>query len=164
MKLTISGYAEYRGVTKQAVWRQVKSGRIQRVDDKIDTVAADQAWPLTINPQAKGTPMPEGPPADDAPLPPTSENARYNTARTEREEANAAIAQLKARELATELVQVAEVKRLWFARVRAARDLLLGLPDRIAADVAALESQHEVRVYLDRELRSVLSGLADADG
>ena len=61
-----------------------------------------------------------------------------------------------------QLVDADEMKKAVFERGRRVRDLLLGLPVRIAADLAAEDDPARVSILLERSLVEALGGLADA--
>tara|TARA_R110000868_G_scaffold82394_1_gene232708 strand:+ start:796 stop:1320 length:525 start_codon:yes stop_codon:yes gene_type:complete len=166
----IADYARHRKCSRQAVYDALRSGAIV-VDKsgKIDLEAADSAWAANIPPEATAPKAareqnPQSPAVEQEPDSEERDGGEsFNAARTRRERANADRAELVAQRERGELVAVAEVQREWFTLGRAMRDRLLGLPDRISADLASMADQHEVRVYLDRELRGALAELAPSE-
>jgi phage terminase Nu1 subunit (DNA packaging protein) len=61
-----------------------------------------------------------------------------------------------------ELVLAADVKKEAASLARQVRDLLLIIPNRLAAKLAGMTDQDQVRSELQAEIESALRGLADA--
>jgi phage terminase Nu1 subunit (DNA packaging protein) len=61
-----------------------------------------------------------------------------------------------------ELVLAADVKQEASRLARQVRDLLLIIPNRLAAKLAGMTDQDQVRSELQAEIESALRGLADA--
>jgi phage terminase Nu1 subunit (DNA packaging protein) len=61
-----------------------------------------------------------------------------------------------------ELVLAAEVRQEASRLARQVRDLLLIIPNRLAARLAGMTDQDQVRSELQAEIESALRGLADA--
>mgnify|MGYP006273666335 CR=1 FL=1 len=95
----------------------------------------------------------EGMPEDQIP--------ELNESRARREHYQAEKARLEALQGRGELVPAADVKRQAFETARATRDALLGIPDRLAAQLAACSDARQVHVLLSEELRVALRGLAN---
>lgn len=95
----------------------------------------------------------EGMPEDQIP--------ELNESRARREHYQAEKARLEALQGRGELVPAADVKRQAFETARATRDALLGIPDRLAAQLAACSDARQVHVLLTEELRVALRGLAN---
>lgn len=70
--------------------------------------------------------------------------------------------QLDVAEREGQLVDAEETKKTVFERGRRVRDLLMGIPVRIAADLAAEENPAAVSILLERSLVEAMGGLADA--
>lgn len=85
----------------------------------------------------------------------TAERARLARAQAES-------AEIKNAALRRELVPAAEVAREWGEALRAVRSRLLAVPSRVQAALPHLAASD--MVTLDRELRSALEDLAQADG
>lgn len=148
-RLTISAFARHRGTSRKAVYKAIDRGVIQRgADGLIDAVAAAQALDFESSAGVHG-------PGQGAPAASASMSWR------EREvKARALKLELEVRQRAGDLVQVEAVRREWFKAARAVRDSLLAIPDRVAADLAADDDPHRVRVALDVELREALEDLS----
>ena len=167
MLVGVGEYAKHRGVSRRAVYDAIRAGAIVQDGGKVDVAAADAAWAANVAPEpaqlkrSRAAPAPErnAAPGDAA----ADGGESLNAATTRKAIAAASLAELHLAQRRGELVAVADVQREWFSLGRAMRDRLLGLPDRISADLATLADQHEVRVYLDRELRGALAELTDPD-
>ena len=61
-----------------------------------------------------------------------------------------------------ELVPAAEVKARWFEHGRAIRDNLLGIPDRVAPQLAAITDTRAAHQLLTAEITAALRTLANA--
>jgi len=61
-----------------------------------------------------------------------------------------------------QLVEVEAMRKVVFERGRRVRDLLMGIPVRIAADLAAEDDPAAVSILLERALVEALGGLSDA--
>jgi hypothetical protein len=70
--------------------------------------------------------------------------------------------QLDLSEREGQLVDAEEMKKAVFERGRRVRDLLMGIPVRIAADLAAEDDPAAVSILLERALVEALGGLNDA--
>ena len=126
----------------------VKRGKIElEADGKIDPDKADTQRGARVQPRITVTKA--APAAGDGP--------DFFEERARHERAKADLAELKAQERAGELVELEEVKRLWATLATETRDRLLGLPDRLAEELHAAETEHEVREVLRRELTEALS-------
>lgn len=103
--------------------------------------------------------------APAAALAPTSSTAAdYQRARAQREQFAAEQARLDYLRQRGELVSAAEVREAAFKRYRGMRDQLLGIPDRLAAILAAERDPARVHAALSDELKRVLGDLSnDAD-
>jgi hypothetical protein len=129
--LSQTAYAKRRGVSQQAVSKQVKRGRIQLLaDGTIDPAQADAAWPLrTGNGHRPSTTTTT--PAHDTYDPRELEKARAEKTRLE---AKLRALELRLREGA--LVDRAVVIDRVLGYVRRARDQWLAWPARIGAELA----------------------------
>lgn len=83
------------------------------------------------------------------------------TSRAKREHCLARLAQLELDERRGELLRADDVEREAFAIARRVREAMTNIPDRIAAEVAALSDAAAVHQLLSREIRAALVELAD---
>lgn len=154
-RVRASGLARMLGITRQSVADLVRRGIIERgVDGLIDVETARFAISSRVRPSGKtaqsvGASSPAAPPQEQR-------NMSYWQAKTQRESAEALMAELQYRKMCGELVDVSSVRSAITAKAIALRDALLQLPDRTCQALAAETDPHLVREYLSGELRSVL--------
>lgn len=169
-----SAYAKHRGVTPAAVTTAIKSGRIasavvtQNGKQLVDLEKADELWQrntLQQPPAAKPGPAPERPTArqlrDLIESLPEDDIPDLNQSRARREHYQAEKARLEALQGRGELVPAADVKAQAFALARQVRDALMGIPDRLAPQLAATQDARVCHHLLGEEIRVALRGLAD---
>lgn len=180
---SISAYARHRNVSRTAVQKALKSGRIKSLaDGTIDRTAADAAWAahaaaypqppgMAPGPRATAAPLPAGEGEGEAPgggEPPADTQQQqaargYQTSRAVRESYMARLAKLEFEERQGSLVSAADVKVAAFNVARRARDLMLAIPDRVATVLAASDDPHEIRRVLSGELRRVCEELSSGN-
>lgn len=162
------------GGALSAVQKAAATGRITLVDGKIDPEAADRAWEARtdVDQQTRGAlggyapkttpataPAPASPeiPAPSAVLADVaSDRDTYFAHRARRELVAAQLAELDLAEKRGALVRRIDVERETFATMRALRDRMLGVADRIAAQVAAEADVATVHEIIVREVRDSL--------
>jgi hypothetical protein len=156
-------YAKHRGKTKQYINKLVKAGVLIMRGGKIDVRASDQVL--------DDKPLPE---IDEPPAARTMTTARtpedgqqrttYAEARTIRTVFQAKLARLDFETRQGKLIEAEGVRLRISEHVRALRDGLLGLPDRLASTLAAETDQRKVHVLLRTEITRELEALAHALG
>lgn len=87
----------------------------------------------------------------------------YAEARAVREAYNAKLARLKYEQQLGILVNAEEVRTAAFNLARRTRDELMGMPERIAAQIAATDDPAEVERILEDEIERVCQELSNAD-
>lgn len=139
----------------------------------VHSLEAALAWRSARQNIAQRKPMPKGMTEAPAPRPAASGGApprkpdgaaigeTHDEARTRREIADADLAELKLRELRSELVRAADVRMTYAKRVAALREALLQIPARLATVLAAEPDQAKCHVALEHELHQVLSQLVN---
>jgi hypothetical protein len=147
----ITQYATRQGCTRQSVYRAIAEGRCPVLPDgSIDPDAADRAWQpkrgMRIDAARRGDPA-----TDDA----------YQLARTRKMQADADLAEIKAREASGELVSAAQVHREAFEAGRITRDRVLAVGSRVIALVRASPSDAEGLRILNAAQRKALNAAAD---
>ncbi|MDL1907783.1 hypothetical protein FBR03_10075 [Betaproteobacteria bacterium PRO1] len=155
-KISTSQFASQVGVTGSAIRKAIAAGRLTAdADGLLDPVAALAQWqhnrrrrrrPRGADPAVEGAPPPAG--------------GGFWQHRTEREAAEAAIARMREREMAGELVRRAEVERELAGRIIALREHLNTMADRLSAVVAAESDQAACRRAIADEVRQALRGFA----
>ena len=169
--LSLAQYAASRrerglpGGSVAAVYKALNENRIETVRGhkpaKIDGAAADASW-LALTPVRSSslTGAVPAPAAGDDDFPDAVEED-FNEAKTREARAAADIKELQRDERIGTLVDAGGVKRAWLSLVRSVKEQILGIPDRVCDELAALEDSADVRELLDKEIRRALSRLAD---
>ena len=168
-------YARRRGISHTAVQQAITSGRISTVAGKIDPTTADRQW-LQNTDQSKPRNRISGQPRyRRAPGAPPRPMRFFSAAETEGHDETALgyararaarglyLAQLAKLELDAKrsaLVRSDEVRLAAFNMAREARALLLSLPQRVAAVVAAAADPAEVQRVLDEEIEAICAEMA----
>jgi hypothetical protein len=97
---------------------------------------------------------------DGAPLPAITEEMTFAEARAIREAYNARLAKLEFEEKSGTLLPAETVRMTMFNISRKCRDMLMGLPDRIAPLVNGMDDQHEIHRLLTDEVRRACAEIA----
>lgn len=179
--LTFRQYAQHRGVSPEAVSRAVKEGRITTVLDQagrrwIDPARADAEWAANTDAaKAVGGNTPKQRPSTGGPAlggektfehgaGPAAEapSMTYAKSRARREAFMARLARLDYEERTGKLVPIDKVKVDAFRCARAARDSILAVPERLAAELAGLSDPAAVHKRLEEELTRALEAVANA--
>jgi hypothetical protein len=161
VRVTPAQYARHRGVSREAVSKALREGRI-RADSRglIERAEADASWVANTSTRP-GQPAGPGPVSVDAYIP-SIDGVSLTDARTMHELTKARIAALQlAREMG-DLVSAAEVRDQVSRSTRTARDLFESIPDRIADTLAGMTDGDSIRKLLRDELENALDALASA--
>ncbi len=179
--LGLREYARYReahglpGITLRAVQKAIESGRITTVVDekgkpKIDAEVADIQWGRNTDPDQSG----RANAGRDVSPPPSGgasagngagghgtdrEGSLYWDAKTRREIAEAAKAELQLAEMASGLVRRDGVERAAYEAGRLLRDMILSVPSGLAMELAAMTEPQAIEQRMRDELRKVLDNL-----
>ncbi len=171
--MSIRAYARHRGVTHPAVLKALATGRIHKsTDGRIDSDVADREWAQNTN-EAKPRNSVSGEPrrrrVPDEPSRPTLGVTHggmtgiaggYAASRAVRESFEARLRQLDYEVRKGKYVETEHVKTVVFNWQRRCRDLLLAIPDRVAASVAAGKDEATCRRILAEEIDRVCEELA----
>lgn len=159
-------YARHRRVSRAAVNKAVRAGRIPlTADRRIDPAVADAAWRSntdpskpsnTVSPPMFGLPGDDAGPGDAPPL-------TYAQSRALREYNLAKIAELERKQLERQLIDVDQVRDIAFRASRAARDLILASADRLAPRLVGRSNEIEVRNVILEDLVRVCEELTKAE-
>ena len=164
----IREYARYRGVSAPAVVDAIKQGKIQDAvimvgtKKKIDRDTADRLWLENTRINNKNTSTIFNNASEeqqDAKL----TGVAFSKSKMAREMYAAKIAQLKYEQKAGKLVRVDDVRRAAGQAARITRDKILSLSDKLAPILASETDIHDIRMLLDKELRSALSEVSRVD-
>jgi len=161
-KMTQSQFAEQIGVTPSAVSKAIAAGRLTAdADGLLDPVAAAAQWQHNRRRRQR---MPKQAAVGEQDRPaPLGAAGDYWTHKTERESAEAAMARMREREMAGELVRKVEVERALAGKLIALRESLETLADRLSALVAAEPDPAACRRIIRDEIRQALAAFARAD-
>ena len=174
--ITQAEYARRRGVSRAAITKAIKSGRITPIDGRIDPDVADIQW-------ARNTSTARAPLAGPAPAPAAAsiaprvavraarpaefddgdrdeEPASLLESRARREAALAELAELELAEKRGELVSAAAIEKSLSTKIMSVRESLDTLADRITPLLAAETNPDKVYALLRSEIRQVLSQLS----
>ena len=165
--MTQAEYAKHRGCSGVAVHKAVKAGRISLIDGKIDADVADIQWAANTRARvpSKRVELPAqgsmgASPADDG-QDPDGKAGDYWDARSRRETAEAAIAEMKEAEMRGTLIRADAVRSAWAGKITSARDALLQIPSRLAPVLAAESDMERIAELLEGELRQALQQLSE---
>lgn len=162
-------YARYRGVSQEAVRKALKAGRITGLPDekgrvRIDPDVADIQWEKNTDPkQSARVNAPKGAARGGAPVKGAQGNddgGFYWDARSRREMADARRAELELEKLEGTLVERKQVEAAASRIGRLLRDSLMGVPSRLAPELAAKDDVGEVEKALTDAIRGVLEDSA----
>ncbi len=171
--ITPAEYSRRRGVSKEAVSKAIEKGRITTIPGEngrklIDPEVADIQWAKNTDPlQSQRANAPKG---DRAPGVGGSSasgggigddsGSAYWDARTLREQSEAAIADMKRRQMEGDLVERKRVEEASMRLGRMLRDAVLGVPTKLAPEVSHLSDTWEIEQRLTSALRQVLDDVA----
>lgn len=173
--LSRTEFAASRGWSRQYVGKLAKQGRlVLTADGKVDVAATEALLQRTADPSKTGVAdrhqrervergvtahlAPAAPPLDPPPPPAGNDGEAidFQKARARREHYLARLAENESRKSDGDLVERAAVENAAFATGRLLRDLLLGLPKQISAELAAVSDPWELERQLTAGLRRVL--------
>jgi hypothetical protein len=183
--MTQAEYALHRGVSAVAVHKAVKAQRISLINGKIDPAVADIQWAANTRPRADQRPAASlaaaqaqasthaagaqasaqlnAQPVPQALAPADDDGDDYWAARSKRERAEAAIAEMRLAELEGKLIRSDAIRSAWSRKIATTRDALLQIPHRLAPILAAEADMERVGQLLEDELRQALAELSRTD-
>lgn len=172
--ISLRAYSRHRGVTLSAVQKAVSSGRIRLIDGKVDPDVADIQWARNTqaDQQERGSLEQfektqaqvfdlSGLEIDSSPaaraMPATNTLA---SEKTETETIRRQLLEIELRKKRGELVEIDSVRRAWGEKVRAARESLDTMADRLAPIIAAETDVKKVDAMLRAEVRQAMTNVA----
>lgn len=169
--LSQTDYAKHRGVSKAAVSKAIKEGRIQvHVDPKtgkrsINVAEADEQWKAnSVAGQKSAAGVNGQAPAGGAPAEPEKpKGPSYADSRAIREAYGARMAKLEFEEKMGSLISAERARQDSFKTARITRDAILAIPDKISHELAATADAHTVHVTLTKALIEALDQLVRAN-
>lgn len=158
------------GVTKQRILKAIEDGVLSTSVSKskhgdgfrysIDEEKGLKEWADNIDPTKQRDPEKA---AETKELSKKGEGSasNYQKAKAMKEFYNAKLAELEFQEKAGKLVSSARVKAESFKIGRRVRDSIMGVPERVAAEVAAMDEPRLISIYLKEQLAAALKDLED---
>jgi len=173
MRITVRAWAESAGISRQAGYRAVSrceipidaSGRVDmeeatRLYRERTRSRALRARTLQRDAGACGNAAdaPTNTPPAERPANPNGDggNDGYRAARIRREEAEAALAEVRLAEVSGRLIDREAVRTEFGKQVVLVRDRLLRLPDRLTAILLGVTDARRMRTLIDAEVRAAL--------
>jgi phage terminase Nu1 subunit (DNA packaging protein) len=150
-------YARHRGKSRQYVSRLAARGILVVRGGRVDVAASDAVLddkPVDVEPSPEAT---AARPAGDATQPAGS----FAQAKTAEMIFRAKLRKLEYETRTGKFISADEVKVKWFQITRQIRDKLLGLPSKLAPQLAALNDMKEIRDLLDAEIAATLRSLQE---
>lgn len=160
------------GITRQAVHKAEKSGRITRAANGLfDLASAKIQYRLHTDPeqqmrsfqQRPETPTAELVVAERPPMEFTGDAQALVAAKARREAAEAELAELELAEKRGQIMAVLDHRKILFEFARRVRDSILQVPSRAAPLVAAEGEQRACRRIIEAEIRAVLQQLSQVE-
>jgi phage terminase Nu1 subunit (DNA packaging protein) len=165
--ITPAEYSRRRGVSKEAVSKAIEKGRITTIPGEngrklIDPEVADIQWAKNTDPlQSQRANAPKGDRGQGGGSGDGGDNgSAYWDARTLREQSDAAIADMKRRQMEGDLVERRRVEEASMRIGRMLRDAVLGVPTKLAPEVSHLTDAWEIEQRMASVLRQVLDDVA----
>jgi hypothetical protein len=146
--MSVSEYADYRGVSRQAVNKAIRDGRITETEDEngkrgVISEHADKSWDANTRPSMK--------------------DLSYSQAKIRSEEIKTRLFQLKYDELMGKLVPIEEIVAGIEQEYTAVKAVLLAIPTKLAVKLSTVTNPIEVKKILDEAINEALGELqADA--
>lgn len=161
---TIAEWAKAMNISRQQGYEAVKRCAIPVADGKLDPDVAAVLYHKHTRARANGKRAANSAGAADGAggAGGVATAAGYDNSRARREEAEAAIAEMKLAEMSGKYLVKSEVGAAVFEIARALRDGLTNAARRLAADVAGLASAEECEEVIDREHRALLASMTQS--
>lgn len=160
MGISKAAYARHRGVSKPAVTKALKDGRIKELaDGTIDVEEADAMW--SANTKSLNTAMTAASRPASERRPPSGDVPDYNDARARNEAAKAALSELRLGEEQRRLLDRDEVRDAIFTLFRGIRDRLRSIPGRVCQQLIPMTDTREIMRLLQDEFDQALGEVAD---
>ena len=165
--LSTAEFAEKVGVSRQRILTGINSGILatsvtktkvgKKIEYTIDEESGLKEWATNIDPSKQRDPDKAATTKDMA----KDGSGNFQKARAAREFYNAKIAELEFHERAGKLVSADRVKAESFKIGRRVRDSLMSVPERVAAELAAMTEPRTISIYLKEQIAAALKDLGD---
>lgn len=156
-------YSRLRGVTKEAVSKAVREGRIPSFNENgrrlIDPELADQEWQKNTNPSVANEESRQkklGVSIEED----KNNGPSYSQSRSIREAYQARLAKLSYEEKLEKLVSAEKVKVTAFTTARIVRESVLNIPNKISYQLATETDSNKIHLILTEALIEALEELA----
>lgn len=162
-ELTIAEWAEKQGISRQAAYKRIKSGKVKlNSAGKIDSAEAERDWERNkdAHQQSRGAPKAK---AKSTPPEEEDDSRSFAAAQRAREWLKVGKEQFLLQKLQGSVLPKEDVRRAWATIVTSIRSRLLLLPDKVAPRVAVVSDVLEVRALIDAEVREILTALSEED-
>ena len=143
--ITQAEWARRRGISREAVRKQIQRGQLHLVDGKIDDIQAQKDM-LKNNLDKKAS---------------ASTKELLLQAKLENEVERGRILKLERLEKEQSLISADKVKETLFLKGRVIRDAMLNLPDRVSSVVATMKDAREIHILLTKEILAILEELSN---
>ncbi|MCK9994188.1 MAG: hypothetical protein Dbin4_02708 [Alphaproteobacteria bacterium] len=158
--LSQSEYAQHRGVSRMAVSKAVKAGRVKKdVNGKIDVAQADADWEANTKPQMHSPPT--TPPGGRIETAESRAADSYGASRAIREAYQARLAKLEYERESGELIRADTVRNDAFTAARATRNMLGNIPARLSAILAGETDEKKIYRLLEDAIDDACRSLAE---
>jgi hypothetical protein len=149
-----SGYALHRGISRQAVSKMVREGRLSGPAISSDGLSINVAEAdRQLGPLTRPSPLPAAlAPADDD----AGDDETFAGYRSRREAANARLAEAAAGEKEGRLIDRVAAERTFEHLTRVLRDRILQVPSEVAADCEALPDEASIEARIRMALEDAL--------
>lgn len=153
-----SEYARHRGVSRQYISSLIKQGilplRSKRIDPEVaDSILLARSHPMKGLERRYKT-------LKDAPVKNLSEVDAMNIAlmkiKIKNEAMKAKLLEIQRGVLSGKLIEAERAEKIIFNHARPTRDLLLSIPDRVHAQIAAMNDIEEIRALLLKEMTQAM--------
>lgn len=161
-------FARHAKLSKQRVVEGIKSGLLKnsvtvtkkgsRNTYSIDLESGLSEWAANVDPSKQRDQQKQN---DTKAMDAAGGLSNYQKAKAIKETFAAKLAQLEYEEKAGKLVPAAQVKAEAFKIARNVRDSLMGLPERVSAELAHMKEPREIAIYLRSQLAEALKDLQD---
>lgn len=168
-KVDAAEFARHAKISKQRVTEGIKSGilkasvtvkkRGSRNSYEIDLERGLKEWADNVDPAMQRDQSKQN--DTRAMNGDAGGTSNYQRARAVKETYAAQLAKLEYEEKAGKLVPAAQVKAEAFKVARNVRDSLMGLPERVSAELAHMKEPREIAIYLRAQIADALKDLED---
>ena len=157
-RISPAEYSRRRGCSRKTVSVKIKAGIITLIDGTLDPVLADQQWDASVKQIHPDQKIPN---AYVAVARAANMNYDFHQSRAKRETHEADLSELKLRQRAGELVEVAEVTYALTDYGATLKSLIQQWPDRLAPVLAHETDVSKINAILKTECNQLIDELRD---